>query len=65
MAILVTVATAVAGLLLIPAAPALAAPCTEPQNAPADPALRGGFEIDGNLCTNDTSTIDWDSAPPR
>jgi hypothetical protein len=63
-AILAAMASAVGGLLLIPAAPALAAPCTEPQNLPADPANWGGFEIDANLCLNTTGTtgtLDWDT----
>src|SRR5262245_57207822 len=63
-AILAALIAAVAGLVLVPASPALAAPCTEPQNAPADPALWGGFEIDGNLCRNitgTTGTLDWDT----
>ncbi|MDH2414464.1 class F sortase [Nocardioides sp. CER19] len=50
--------------LVIPAAPALAAPCTEPQNDPVSPALWGGFEIDGNLCSNTTGTtgsLEWDT----
>ncbi|GAA1955820.1 hypothetical protein GCM10009798_13830 [Nocardioides panacihumi] len=53
----------IAGLVL-PIAPALAAACTEAQNLPANPALWGGFEIDGNLCTNTNGTtgdLEWDT----
>jgi hypothetical protein len=38
---------------------AAAAAACDPQN---DPVLRGGFEIDGNLCTNNSDNIDWDAA---
>src|SRR5262245_55878899 len=55
---------AVGVVIFVPAAPVLAAPCSDPQNAPADPALWGGFGIDGNLCRNITGTtgaLDWDT----
>jgi hypothetical protein len=55
---------AVGVLIAVPVTPVLAAPCTEPQNAPADPALRGGFEIDGNLCLNTTGTTGTRSRTP-
>ena len=38
---------------------AAAVPCTDPQNGPV---VVGGFEIDGNLCTNNASNSDWDAA---
>jgi len=38
---------------------AAAIPCTDPQNAPIN---SGGFEIDGNLCTNNANNSDWDLA---
>jgi LPXTG-motif cell wall-anchored protein len=38
---------------------AAAIPCTDPQNGPTN---AGGFEIDGNLCTNNVNNSDWDVA---
>jgi hypothetical protein len=40
-------------------ADAAAIPCTDPQNGPV---VVGGFEIDGNLCTNNVNNSDWDTA---
>jgi len=58
--VVLAVALVLAGLLL-PVAPASAAPCSDAQN---NPVLVGGFEIDGNLCHNTTGTVgqlDWDT----
>ena len=64
--ILLVLAALVAGLLgpvgLLAADPALAAPCNDAQT---NPVLVGGFEIDGNLCTNTAGTtgpLEWDTA---
>src|SRR5262245_22028777 len=61
MAILTAAVAAVGGPLLVPAAPAQAAPCADPQTSPT---VVAGFEIDGNLCLNTTGTtgtLDWDN----
>jgi hypothetical protein len=42
-----------------PNAAAAADPCADPQNGLQ---VVGGFEIDGNLCTNNASNLDWDAA---
>src|SRR5262249_49173650 len=40
-------------------AAAAAAACNDPQNSAVNV---GGFEIDGNLCSNNTANSDWDGA---